>query len=41
MKRVGVASLKGGAEYFAPFLKDCIQVQPTSFSTTLLTKGKK
>ena len=38
MKKVGVACLRGGARYLIPFLKECIQVQPTSFGTTLMVK---
>ena len=40
VKRVGVASLKGGAGHLTAFLKDCIQIQPTSFCTTLLTRDE-
>ena len=38
VKRVGVTALHGGAAILVNFLKDCIQIQPTSVSVTLMTK---
>ena len=38
IKRVGVTSMHGGAAILVNFLKDCIQIQPTSVSVTLMTK---
>ena len=35
---MGVTALEGGAAILVNFLKDCIQIQPTSVSVTLLTK---
>ena len=33
-----MTALQGGASILLNFLKDCIQIQPTSVSVTLLTK---
>ena len=38
IKHVGIASLNGGAKHLVPFVKECIQVHPTSIGETLMTK---
>ena len=38
VKRVGVASMVGGALHLVKFLLECIQIQPSSVGVTLLTK---
>jgi hypothetical protein len=38
IKRVGVASLKGGAAQLVNFMKECIAINPSSVGVTLMTK---
>jgi len=38
IKHVGIASLHGGSKPLVEFLKECIQIHPTSISETLMNK---